>query len=286
MRARLVEARLSDPTLRSNIANYVISRQNEDGGYAFCQGSLESSAQDTYYGLAILSQLKAAFPDVENTLRFLDGNRVDSIYNVYYVTKARLLLGKGINLDLKNEISKIVTSNVFFGSDNFFSEVSSEFTDTFMTLELADLLKIGVNTREVSEWLLSFKNRDGGFGTRGYSNINSTYYAVASMFLLKENSKNLEAPLRFVRACEKPYGGFTVIPMNFTPYMEHTYYGLMTLDLLGEKCRYPSQTAEWALNCQNRNGGFARSDLGISTFVDTYYAITLLRKLASRNVPL
>jgi len=61
--------------------------------------------------------------------------------------------------------------------------------------------------------------------------------------------------------------------------MEHTYYSVMTLDFLGEKSRYPTQTIDWILKCQNKNGGFARSDLGISTFEDTYYAITILQKL-------
>ena len=276
----LVEARrLNDALWRSKIVHYVVTRQNEDGGYAFCQGSLESSGQDTYYGLAILSELNATFPNTEKTLRFLEESRLDSIYSIYYVTKAQLLLGKSINAELKKHISSMLNSKRYFGSTDFFSEVSSEFTTTFMALELADLLKINVTTQEVVEWLLSFKNEDGCFGTRGYSNINSTYYAIASMFLLKENPKKLNETLRFVRACEKPYGGFTVIPINITPYMEHTYYGLMTLGLLGEKSRYPSQTKDWVLRCQNNNGGFARSDLGISTFIDTYYAIQVLQKI-------
>ena len=45
-----------------------------------------------------------------------------------------------------------------------------------------------------------------------------------------------------MRSCEKPYGGFTLIPINFTSYMEHTYYGVMTLALFGEENKYPSQT--------------------------------------------
>jgi hypothetical protein len=68
--------------------------------------------------------------------------------------------------------------------------------------------------------------------------------------------------------------------MNITPYMEHTYYGVMTLDLLGGTCRYPSQTTDFLLRCQNKNGGFARSDLGISTFENTFQAVELLRKLS------
>ena len=280
----MVEASpFSNPVLKSKIISYIVTRQNEDGGYAFCQGSLESSAQDTYYGLAILSRLNAAFPNAEKTENFLYDNRIDSIYALYYIIKAKLLLNKNINADQKNRVKDIVDSKIYFGSTDFFSEVSSEFTTTFMALELADLLKIVVNSREVTEWLLSFKNEDGGFGTRGFSNLNSTYYATASLSLLKENHRKLNETLFFVRACEKPYGGFTVIPMNFTPYMEHTYYGVMTLDLLGQKSRHAKQTVDWVLNCQNKNGGFARSDLGISTFIDTYYAIELLRKLASQE---
>ena len=53
----LVEARqLSDVSFQSRIVDYVVNRQNDDGGYTFCQGA-ESSAQDTYYGLAILRAL-------------------------------------------------------------------------------------------------------------------------------------------------------------------------------------------------------------------------------------
>jgi hypothetical protein len=275
----LVEVkRLSDPSWTGKITNYVVNRQNGDGGYTFCQGA-ESNGQDTYYGLTILNLLKTTIPNVEKTVKFINDLNLDSIYSVYYVSKASLLLGKSIDSKLKKHALSILNSKAYFGSTDIFAEVTSEFTTTFMALELADLLKIEVNTKKVAEWLLQFKNDDGGFGTQGQSNINSTYYATASMSLLHENLKDLHETVRFVRACEKPYGGFTVIPMNFTPYMEHTYYGVTTLDLLGEKTKYPTQTVEWLLKCQNKNGGFARSDLGISSFVDTYYAITLLQKL-------
>jgi hypothetical protein len=278
----LVEARrLNDPLLKNKIINYVLNRQNEDGGYCFAQGALESSCQDTYYGLAILSQLNARFPRSEKTLRFLDDNRLDSIYSIYYVTKSKLLIGKGMTAEAKKEISSFLDFNKYFGSSVFFSDASSEFTTTLMALELARMLKMDVNSREIVEWLLSFRNSDGGFGTHDHSNVDSTYFAVACLILLNENSKKLNETINFVRACEKPHGGFTVIPINYTPYMEHSYYGLMTLVLLGEESRYPAQTINWVLSCQRSNGGFARSDLGISTFVDTYHAIQILQKVGN-----
>lgn len=69
------------------------------------------------------------------------------------------------------------------------------------------------------------------------------------------------------------------MPTSVNPYMEHVYYGISTLNLLGEHARYPEKTAEFVLKCQNSNGGFARSDLGISTFEDTFYAISTLRSI-------
>ena len=112
-----------------------------------------------------------------------------------------------------------------------------------------------------------------------HSNLNSTYHAVASLFNLGYQVKSLKRTLEFVRSCEKLTGGFTVVPSSSFPYMEHIYFGASTLELLGEHLRYPERTAELVLKCQNSNGGFARSDLGISTFEDTFYAVCILQMI-------
>jgi hypothetical protein len=281
----LVEARgLSNPLVRSKIADYVVNRQNEDGGYTFGIGE-GSSIQDTYYGLAILRSLGSPFPNVEKTISFVRETRLDNDYQIYYVAKASKLLETGFSDALGKRVAAIIGSDQYFGSTDAFSEVSSEFITTHMALELADLLKLSVEGKKVSEWLLLFRNEDGGFGIRGQSNINSTYYAVASINLSRSGIKNPVETVKFVRSCEKPYGGFTVIPINFMPYIEHTYFGVMTLDLLGEKSLYPKQSADWVLTCQNNNGGFARSDLGISSFADTCHAVAILQKLAQTQEP-
>ena len=269
--------RLNNTLIVKKVTDYVVKRQNADGGYAFAQG-LESSAQDTYYGLAILNLLEGDFPNVEKTITFLNELNLDSIYSDYYIAKALQLCGVNVGKNFRERIVSRISSKEYFGSIEVFSEVPSEFITTLMTLEIADVLKISVHTQEISSWLLHFRNSDGGFGTQCQSNINSTFYAVASLSLLKYDLGALRKVVEFVRSCEKPYGGFTVVPMSIMPYMEHTYYGIMTLDIFGEKTRYPSQAIDWVLKCQNKNGGFARSDLGISTFVDTYYALTILKK--------
>jgi hypothetical protein len=148
-----------------------------------------------------------------------------------------------------------------------------------MVLELANLLGVDPGN-DVAEWLLRYKNGDGGFGAHKHSNVNSTYYATASLDLLGFDMESLQGTTAFLRSCEKPYGGFTVVPHSFAPYMEHTYYGVMALDALGENCEFRPQTVDFVLRCQNGNGGFARADLGISTFENTFQAVSIVQKLA------
>jgi len=264
------------------IIDYVVNRQNTDGGYTFCKGA-ESNLQDTYFGLAILSTLGQDFPHVDGTVKFMNEAHLNSIYSTYYATKASLLLGKRIGPKLKKSFLSILNSNEIFGSITFFSEASSEFTTTFMALELVKFLKIRIDTQQVASWLLNSRNNDGGFGAQEQSNINSTYYAVASINLLKQSLTKLSEIVAFVRKCEKIHGGFTAIPLNYSPYIDYTYYGIMTLDLFSEKIKYPNKTRDFVLSCQNDNGGFARSDLGVSTFENTFQALEVLRKINSQQ---
>jgi hypothetical protein len=263
------------------IIDYVVNRQNEDGGYTFYQG-IESNAQDTYYVLAILDLLGVPFPNVEKTVEWLQSFVPDSLYSHYYVAKALKLCGKKPDVKcLKDFVISLPIVNGEFGTVDVYAEVASEFLP-IMAVELAGLAGVEVNRERIVGWLLGFKNGDGGFGAHGHSNLNSTYHAVASLFSLGYPVESLRDMLGYVRACKKLYGGFTVVPHGATPYMEHIYYGTSTLNLLGERLQYPKQTAEFVLKCQNAKGGFARSDLGISTFEDTFYAVSILQKISEQ----
>ena len=276
--AGLNNRQTADSSLSERIVVYVVSRQNDDGGYAFAQG-LDSNAQDTFYGLAVLSILGSPFPHMDHTIRWLRDFDVGTIYSHYYVGKALTLCNKHVGSQFRDYVESAVSFGRYFGNVDVYVEVSSEFESTLMFLELASILKISPDGEEARGWLLRYRNEDGGFGACGYSNINSTHHAIASLCLLKANRRDLNDTVGFVRECEQPHGGFTVVPRSAPPYMEHTYYGVMTLDLLGESCRFLSQTVDFVLKCQRGNGGFARSDLGISTFENTFQAVSVLRKL-------
>jgi len=274
----VLETKVSMGSLIDRVINYVSVRQNEDGGYAFAQG-LESNAQDVYYGLAILHLLEAPFPNIQKTINWLQDFSADNINGHYYVAQVLRLCGQPLNKQLQEFMMTFLASHREFGTVDAYVEIASEFEVTFMVTEIANILRMKLNKDHIVKGLLRYKNDDGGFGAHGHSNLNSTYHAVASLSNLSYPVRSLKDTLAFVRSCEKPTGGFTVVPNTFPPYMEHVYYGVSTLNLLGERANYPEETAKFVLKCQNPNGGFARSDLGLSTFEDTFYAVTVLRKI-------
>jgi hypothetical protein len=259
------------------VRDYVVNRQNDDGGYTFVQ-TTASNAQDTYYGLALLDLLKIPFPRVEKTIKWLYEFVPDNLYSHYNIAKALELCGENPDKRLMDFLLSS-TFKVEFGTIDVYAEVASEFEATFMVTELTHMAGVEIDREKTKDWLLEFENRDGGFGAHHHSNLDSTYHAVASLFNLGFPVKSLKPTLAYVRSCEKPFGGFTVIPRSSSPYMEHAYYGISTLDLLGEHADYPEKTAQFVFECQNANDGFARSDLGISTFEDTFYALNVLRKI-------
>lgn len=265
--------------LAKRVINYVVSRQNTDGGYTFVEEN-NSNAQDTYFGLAILKLLHSPFPNTGKTIEWLNEFNLGSAYSFYYVGKSLFLCGKKPDDFFRKKFASTISSGRYFGSVDVYIEVASEFQITHMILELAGLLDISQPSSTVIDWIMSCKNEDNGFGAHGYSNINSTYYALSSLGLLGFDMNNLEGTEAFLRNCENPRGGFTVVPHSFTTYMEHTYYGVMALDALGKKCRFLSQDIDFVLECQNSNGGFARADLGISSFENTFQAVSILKKLA------
>jgi len=263
----------------SNVFDYVLSHQKGDGGYTFVQRN-EANAQDTYYGLAILRLLDMPLPNVEKTVEWLHRFVLDRIYSYYYVGKALSLCGENLDDRFKKYVVSTMASKRRFSSGDAYIELASEFQFTHMILELANI--VGVDpTDDLEEWFLEHKNPDGGFGTRRQSDISLTYYSVTSLDLLRFDMKSLRDTAAFVRTCEKPYGGFTVVPYSFAPYVEYTYDGIMAFETLGEQSRFPSQTADFLLKCQNRNGGFARTDLGVSTLENTFQAVCVIQKLAS-----
>jgi len=281
MNTRVKQRYVIRPLWVQHALEYVTARQNADGGYSFCQG-VESSAQDTYYALAIFKLLDVSQPNIEATVRWLQTFPANNIYGYFYVTKGLILCDRPMDNNLVNNVLSLKKPHGGFGEVDVDVEAYSEFDATYRATEILRELNIVIDPEPTIRWLLKYLNPDGGFAVAGRSNLISTFHAVASLYNLGYSIKELNETLNFVRSCEKHGGGFTSVPDTTLPYLEDTYSGVLILDLMGQTCAYPEATRKLVLGLQNSNGGFRRSiELGISNFEDTYYALNILQKLGT-----
>ena len=268
------------PSWVQQVYAYVTTRQNIDGGYNFCQ-SVESGAQDTYYAIAIFGLLDITAPKNEMTVKWLQKFPADNIYSYYYVIKGLTLCGEKVDDDLVRRVLGLRRSHGGFGEVDVDIEAYSEFDATYKTTEILRATEVSIDPKPTIQWLLHYLNADGGFAAGKRSTLTATFHAVATLQNLGYPVKGLNQTFTFVRSCEKEGGGFTAVPDTTFPYLEETYAGVLTLDVMGQRCAYPEDTEKLVRGLQNSNGGFRRSiALGLSTFEDTYYALSVLKRLA------
>jgi hypothetical protein len=293
----LIEVRAAPDTLKSHgfdrwiqtssVAPYILERQNEDGGYTFARWS-ESSAQDTYFAIQMLKMLGVHPPRIQSTIKFLRGlqhpdGSFDSTKVAYYVIESLNELVGTTERGVDDFIQQARSSVLRLGSFEVNIEASSEMETAYLFLETLRLLRKPPESETLPQLILNLRNPDGSFGEGGYSRMASVYYALASLELLGYDLNSLDSTLDWIRGCESPAGGFARSPKDFDAYLilDEMYYGLKALEVLGEAPLYPYQNLSLIGKFQNGNGGFRRSIfLGISTFEDTFYALSALQSLS------
>lgn len=270
---------LEEKSLLERIANYVLARRNDDGGYTSVQ-FVESNIHDTFLALAILKEIGFEPPKIRQTINFLRSFPLLDLRSIYYVNKSLEILGQPL-IDASEFVMGIRNKDGGFGTLNVDVESSSELETTFMAIDLLRMIGKSISDKEKTiEFILSLKNSDGGFGKNQNSNIVSTYYALNTLNLLDYEVSKLEETKKYVALCESETGGFNPKPLAEPPFMEYTYFGVMALKLFKLKPRSSARTISFVLNCLNSNGGFRRSsEHGISSFEYTYYAICILKEL-------
>jgi len=165
-------------------------------------------------------------------------------------------------------------------------ESPSELEQTFLSLKLLRLVENKLSLEKTEDLILSLQNPDGSFGRSGYSRLGATHHALASLDLLGFDVSTLYHTMNWVKSCEIPSGRFRSTPDSYDPYIviDDLYYGVMSLEIVGEERRYPSQTLDVIARFQNDNGGFRRSIfLGISTFESTHHAVAAASTILAKS---
>lgn len=269
------------PGFESRTADYVLNCRCNRGGFCFYMLD-EPNGSDTYYALSTLRLLGADRND-DDTVAYLkrmqkDDGTYDSIYSAYYSIKSLLLLNEK---PLYNPECYILNHMRIYNVDHLPAGINSIFKPMFYLIEVTSSMNVELDITfrtGILDFILQFKHDDHGFGYN-YSTLIDTAQALSILNWLNYPIDSL-GTTRFLSGCESEVYGFCNIPNTAPSFIEHVYAGILASTLVAYEPRYFSRCIEFILRCQNRNGGFARSSVGIATLEYTYYAIYSLSLLS------
>jgi hypothetical protein len=266
---------------KNKIINYIEVRHLSDGGYYFA-GIEPSSGADTFFAVKILSMLGTKPKDPESIKKFLEENvALTDIHGLYFTLET--LVGLGYDIGRYRHYTGILdrekNKDGGFGiTGEKYVEVTSDLATTYEAIVVAKYLDYQLNKESLKTFILSFQNMDGGFGSGRHSLLSTTYYAVSCLDRLNLLS-NIEKDkvIRYLRGVEVKMKHY---------FLEDLFYLMMSLFVFGQRVSNTQKAFEFVYNCwRSDNGGFKRSPIiGISTFEDTFYAVTILKKLEQNGV--
>lgn len=244
-------------------------REHNEGGFTLYAGIPDG--KNTYYGLSILKMLKEKPRNIDETIRWaenLQKRRVFGLYGKFNLLNILVLLGKEPKIP-----DKYIKSLI---KENKFSNLEIAYLTT-VTLKLSGYDKLD----HIGEWILSHQNQDGGFGI-DTSNIQSTLHALESLNLIDNSLIRRRGDiLDFIMRCRTKRGIFTSTPINYPPYIESIYSGIIICEILKKKQENSREIIDFVLKLQNKDGGFRRSIyIGISELEYTFRSLYTLKSLS------
>lgn len=264
-------------SFQQGVVSYIERCRLEDGGYFFAR-VLPSSGMDTYCAVKSLFLLGIKPDRSEDVAGFFlnqteDGS-LGGITGLFYAVEVLHELGQ-ITDEFRNyagsQLCPLQNKAGGFGAyENVDVEVPSELQDTYRAVRTLNIIKRDLDREKVGRFVAGFLNPDGGYGSKGYSTLSSTFYATAIYRLLRLHNLGMTATKGYLRRREQYWQ---------VQFIEDLYWLVEGLANLSEKPIYPDRFTMFVLECQRHNGGFSRATImGIPTLEYTYYAISILKK--------
>jgi prenyltransferase beta subunit len=126
----------------------------------------------------------------------------------------------------------------------------------------------------------SFNNTSAADGTDGH--LLNTWWGLRALDALGRADEKRDEVVSWVRACQRPWGGFSWQPKPFMADVEdvaYTWAALRILERLQASPARPDAVHDWLASLWNADGGFAGRPGWDSNPLTTYYALDALRAL-------
>jgi hypothetical protein len=269
---------------RCRVLRYVLERKCPSGGFCFYRLD-EPNGSDTWHALSILDLLEVKFED-SATVAYLKGMQRPDVGNesnnaAWYGVKGLALLGATPSRDPGSYVMHNL-EHYRFDAARLPVEVISLFKRTSCLVDLyaaLDLEADGPLRDSMVEFILGFRNDDGGFGYPD-STLLDTARALSMLQCLQYPLADLGAGA-FIRRCEVPFYGFTDIPRTTLSFLEYVHAGVLASYLVARCPTYRDSCEAYILNCGRARRILADSAGGIATLENTWHGVHALTMLSS-----
>jgi hypothetical protein len=265
-------------SFRRDVIGYIERCHLKDGGYFFAR-VLPSSGLDTLFAIKTLSILRVKPNRPEATASFflndVKEGKLVGITGVFLAVEVLNELGQMTD-ELRNyaqpRIMAFQNEAGGFGAyKDIRVEVPSELQNTYRAVRVLKTIGADFDKEKVTGFVFSFLRPDGGYGAKGYSTLASTFYATEIYKLLGVGTGKLTVSRDYLRKREDNWQ---------VEFIEDLYWLVLGLANLGEKTNMPDRVLTFVMMCQRLGGGFSRAPvMGIPTLEDTFYALSILRKI-------
>lgn len=263
-------------------ANYILSRQDADGGFCFYRawGAEESTAPDTFYAVASLQCLGREIPRQEPLIRTLQRQQstsgdFPSLTVAYFSLSALRRLGADPVHDPQPALEQWMRR--LPGAGLAPDRWSSGLRAIARCVRLAANWSLPPSAWEAAALALLALSRDAGGGYGVKANPTDTYHAL---ILRQALGKTMTAADQaFLQHCEDPVLGIRMAPDSASTNMETIHAALRAFSLLNERPRFPAAIGQFLRRCQHRQGGFGRTGDAIATLESTWRAIAIRQAL-------
>lgn len=267
-------AREARDTVR-RVCEYIHTKQTQDGGYFFARVP-PGSLLDSYFAVRTLQMLGRCCKRPAALRRFVESfvrqGLVNNAHSLYLAMGIIQALGQGT--DLLSDTSEAVAEELRrwvseYSVDGIYIEVASELEAAYEATWALARLGVPLPTKAITQFISSFRNKDGGFGRGARSTLATTHYAIQTFSELGLRVDEPQQVVAFLRSRE-----------DDIYFLEDLYYLVGALCGLGETPLNPSGVVSFVLGCRRENGGFARGvPIGIPTLEYTYYAVSVLKQM-------
>jgi hypothetical protein len=216
-----------DSHKRDKLIRWVISNQSREFGFSF-SNLLPPLSSATFYAISILKLLQAEIPNRDKNIKYLLdlSNDGSNVYSAYHSVKTLSLFDFSPQ-NPSNMIKSVLDYLERWNSVQNRTQFESPLETVYYSAEILRMLNYKELSHKIPEMILRLLNNDGGFGSDNHSEIETTYFALASLNSIGYPLKNgLEKTMRFVEKCQNPNHGFASVPNAYSTFIEDTYYGI------------------------------------------------------------